>query len=50
MKINSTRLQHHFEAMSLIGKMGETGTNRRHILLKKRKLLSWLLYGCMKLA
>lgn len=28
MKINSTRLQHHFEAMSLIGKMGETGTNR----------------------
>ncbi len=28
MKINSTRLQQHFEAMSLIGKMGETGTNR----------------------
>ena len=28
MKINSARLQQHFEAMSLIGKIGETGTNR----------------------
>ncbi len=28
MHINSTRLQQHFEAMSLIGKIGETGTNR----------------------
>lgn len=28
MKINATRLQQHFEAMSLIGKIGETGTNR----------------------
>jgi allantoate deiminase/N-carbamoyl-L-amino-acid hydrolase len=28
MKINATRLQHHFEAMSLIGKLGETGTCR----------------------
>lgn len=28
MTINSTRLQQHFEAMSLIGKIGETGTNR----------------------
>jgi allantoate deiminase/N-carbamoyl-L-amino-acid hydrolase len=28
MKINSFRLQSHFEAMSLIGKIGETGTNR----------------------
>jgi len=28
MKINNTRLQQHFEAMSLIGKIGETGTNR----------------------
>ncbi len=28
MKINETRLQQHFEAMSLIGKIGETGTNR----------------------
>lgn len=28
MKINAARLQSHFEAMSLIGKLGETGTNR----------------------
>ena len=28
MNINATRLQHYFEAMSLIGKIGETGTNR----------------------
>ena len=28
MKINAVRLQSHFEAMSLIGKLGETGTNR----------------------
>lgn len=28
MKINSARLQQHFEAMSLIGKIGETGTCR----------------------
>ena len=28
MKINTTRLQQHFEAMSEIGKIGETGTNR----------------------
>ncbi len=28
MQINPTRLQQHFEAMSLIGKIGETGTNR----------------------
>ncbi len=28
MKINAVRLQQHFEAMSLIGKIGETGTNR----------------------
>jgi allantoate deiminase/N-carbamoyl-L-amino-acid hydrolase len=28
MKINYTRLQQHFEAMSLIGKIGETGTCR----------------------
>lgn len=28
MKINSKRLQQHFEAMSLIGKIGETGTCR----------------------
>lgn len=28
MKINATRLQQHFEAMSLVGKIGETGTCR----------------------
>jgi allantoate deiminase/N-carbamoyl-L-amino-acid hydrolase len=28
MKINANRLQQHFEAMSLIGKIGETGTCR----------------------
>ncbi|NJE06713.1 Zn-dependent hydrolase, partial [Thermococcus sp. M36] len=28
MNINPTRLQQHFEAMSLIGKIGKTGTNR----------------------
>jgi len=27
-KINPTRLQQHFEAMSLIGKIGDTGTCR----------------------
>lgn len=28
MRINSSRLQQHFEEMSLIGKIGDTGTNR----------------------
>lgn len=28
MRISSSRLQQHFEAMSLIGKIGDTGTNR----------------------
>ena len=28
MQINATRLQQHFEATSLIGKIGETGTCR----------------------
>ena len=28
MHINRSRLKQHFEAMSLIGKIGETGTNR----------------------
>ncbi|MEO6537986.1 MAG: M28 family peptidase, partial [Ferruginibacter sp.] len=28
MKINAIRLQQHFEAISLIGKIGETGSNR----------------------
>jgi allantoate deiminase/N-carbamoyl-L-amino-acid hydrolase len=37
MKINATRLQQHFEAMSLIGKIGETGTCRpAHTVLEKQ--------------
>ncbi|WP_264520157.1 M20 family metallo-hydrolase [Flavobacterium sp. N1994] len=37
MKINSARLQQHFEAMSLIGKIGETGTCRpAHTDLEKQ--------------
>ncbi|WP_162126658.1 M20 family metallo-hydrolase [Flavobacterium phycosphaerae] len=37
MKINSSRLQQHFEAMSLIGKIGETGTCRpAHTELEKQ--------------
>lgn len=37
MKINSIRLQQHFEAMSLIGKIGETGTCRpAHTELEKQ--------------
>jgi allantoate deiminase len=37
MTINSTRLQQHFEAMSLIGKIGETGTCRpAHTALEKQ--------------
>ena len=37
MKINSSRLQSHFEAMSLIGKIGETGTCRpAHTELEKQ--------------
>lgn len=36
MNINQTRLQQHFEAMSLIGKIGETGTCRpAHTALEK---------------
>ena len=37
MKINSQRLQQHFEAMSLIGKIGDTGTCRpAHTVLEKQ--------------
>ncbi|WP_284650859.1 hypothetical protein [Flavobacterium terrisoli] len=37
MKINSSRLQSHFEAMSEIGKIGETGTCRpAHTELEKQ--------------
>jgi allantoate deiminase/N-carbamoyl-L-amino-acid hydrolase len=37
MKINASRLQQHFQAMSLIGKIGETGTCRpAHTALEKQ--------------
>ena len=46
MKINSTRLQEHFEAMSLIGKIGDTGTCRpAHSTLEKEAFelaASWM--------
>lgn len=46
MKINQVRLQQHFEAISLIGKLGETGTCRpAHSALEKDAFLlasSWM--------
>lgn len=52
MKINATRLQHHFEAMSLIGKIGETGTCRpAHTALEKEGFqlaASWMQEAGMK--
>ena len=46
MKINSARLQEHFEAMSLIGKIGDTGTCRpAHSALEKEAFVlaaSWM--------
>lgn len=46
MKINSTRLQQHFEAMSLIGKIGETGTCRPAHSVEEKKAFelatSWM--------
>ena len=52
MKINSTRLQQHFEAMSLIGKIGETGTCRpAHTELEKQGFeiaASWMQAAGMK--
>ena len=51
MKINSSRLQSHFEAMSLIGKIGETGTCRpAHTELEKQGFeiaASWMKEGGM---
>ena len=51
MKINSSRLQSHFEAMSLIGKIGETGTCRpAHTALEKQGFelaASWMQQGGM---
>ena len=52
MKINSLRLQQHFEAMSLIGKIGETGTCRpAHTALEKQGFeiaASWMWDAGMK--
>lgn len=52
MKINSIRLQQHFEAMSLIGKIGETGTCRpAHTTLEKQGFelaASWMQEAGMK--
>lgn len=52
MKINALRLQQHFEAMSLIGKIGETGTCRpAHTELEKQGFkiaASWMQEAGMK--
>ena len=52
MKVNTTRLQQHFEAMSLIGKIGETGTCRpAHTALEKegfKLAASWMQDAGMK--
>ncbi len=52
MKINPTRLQQHFEAMSLIGKIGDTGTCRpAHTELEKQGFelaASWMKEAGMK--
>ena len=52
MKINSTRLQHHFEAMSLIGKIGETGTCRPTMKILEKEAFqlasSWMQDAGMK--
>jgi len=52
MKINAQRLQQHFEAMSLIGKIGETGTCRpAHTELEKQGFeiaASWMQDAGMK--
>jgi allantoate deiminase len=52
MQINSPRLQQHFEAMSEIGKIGETGTNRPAHSPEERKAFelaaSWMKDAGMK--
>jgi allantoate deiminase/N-carbamoyl-L-amino-acid hydrolase len=52
MNINAARLQQHFEAMSLIGKIGETGTCRpAHTALEKEGFelaASWMQEAGMK--
>jgi len=51
MKINAARLQSHFEAMSEIGKIGETGTCRpAHTALEKQGFeiaASWMVAAGM---
>lgn len=52
MQINPTRLQQHFEAMNLIGKIGETGTNRPAHSADEKKAFelaaSWMQEAGMK--
>ena len=52
MHINSTRLQQHFEAMSLIGKIGETGTCRPTMTVVEKEgfdlAASWMQDAGMK--
>ena len=52
MHINPTRLQQHFEAMSLIGKIGETGTSRPTMTVVEKEgfnlAASWMQDAGMK--
>ena len=52
MKINATRLQEHFEAMSLIGKIGDTGTCRPTMTILEKQGFdlagSWMQHAGMK--
>lgn len=52
MKINAKRLQEHFEAMSLIGKIGETGTCRPTMTVLEKEAFtlaaSWMQEAGMK--
>ena len=45
MKINATRLQQHFEAMSEIGKIGETGTCRPTLTVLEKQGFELLVKG-----
>ena len=45
MKINPARLQEHFEAMSLIGKIGETGTSRPTMTPLEKEAFDLLHHG-----
>ena len=52
MQINPTRLQQHFEAMSLIGKIGETGTCRPTMTVLEKQgfdlAATWMQHAGMK--